>query len=78
MEEWSFKHESAIKNYLINSLKESLIDASRGVDFENFKKWLNNSKDNKVIQVGFANKIINVATNLNCLDDYGYAEGSAK
>ena len=60
----------------MNNLKESLIDPNKGIDFESFKKWLYN--DDKTIQVGYANKILNIATNLNCLDNYGFAEGSKK
>jgi len=74
MDDWSLKCSNSIKNYLMTSLKESLIDPLKGMDFETFKRWL--AKDEKTIQVGYANKILNVCATLNCLDDYGFAEGS--
>jgi hypothetical protein len=74
MDSWSLKSENLIKDWVVMSLRDSSIDPSKGIDFENFKKWL--YKDNRNIQVGYINKIINVATSLTCLDDYGFVEGS--
>jgi len=71
MESFAASQEGRIKAFLFDSIRESGIDPTQKIEFEAIRKWL--AKDN-TLQIIYANKGINIATSLLCLDEIAFTD----
>ena len=69
LENFVFQNSENIKSYVVISLKSiGLVDPSKGVDFETYKKW---AEIDHSLEISYFNKRFKFAMNLMCLNEVG-------
>lgn len=66
LENLVYQNKDKIKAYILANLKSLDIDISKGMDIEQFKKWLSINHD---LEITYLTIRIVFAMNLNCLDE---------
>lgn len=71
---WAKNYQDNIRMYLENSFRESGIDYTMDITYDQYKIWT--SKNPQNIQVFYANKFLTCATNLNTLEEVEFVENN--